>query len=360
MIDLDEIGESIQRIIEGPNRRYNPTDAEYADSLADDGKADRPRGAPADPFANAVSFADLDRQTFRPPAYLVDKTVPLGGITLCSGAPKIGKSYLALGIGLAVAQGGPALGALTVEKPGSVLVISLDDTSHARAQERARAINRGRPLPANMLLHTRPNLGRGEDAQRALASYLGAHPDTRLVVIDTLEHLRGDRRPTESAYTADVRFMATLRVLLPANPDTSFLCLAHIRKERADDALQAVSGTYGVTGGADAVIVITGHRHAPGRAVEIINRDDEGAEYALRFTSHGLIYTDDDPHDPALFMSADDARVYRTLRDFGDGGATAVELSGVLAGIKNIGNRLSRLVQHNAARRSSRGRYVAL
>src|SRR5262245_11815664 len=70
--------------------------------------------ANADPFAAAVSFADLDLQTFRPPAYLVERTVPLGGMTLLSGPPKIGKSHFALGVGLAVAQDGTAFGQLAV------------------------------------------------------------------------------------------------------------------------------------------------------------------------------------------------------------------------------------------------------
>jgi hypothetical protein len=71
----------------------------------------------------------------------------------------------------------------------------------------------------------------------------------------------------------------------------------------------------------------------------------------------GLIYTDDDPHDPALFMSTDDARVYRALKNYGSNGTTAVELDAVLIGVKDIGNRL---VQHGAARRAARGKYVAL
>jgi hypothetical protein len=32
----------------------------------------------------------------------------------------------------------------------------------------------------------------------------------------------------------------------------------------------------------------------------------------------------------------------------------------VLFGVKNIGNRLARLVKHDAARRAARGKYVAL
>jgi AAA domain len=319
-----------------------------------------PGKAEADPFADAITFADLDKMTFRPQSYLVPHLIVRGGVVLGAGPPKIGKSFLALGIGLAVAQGGVALGALQVTQPGPVLFISLDDTSTARAQDRARMINGGEPLPALMTLHTKHNLGRGEQARDVLARYLRTRGrGTVLLVIDTLSHLRGDRGHTEGVYDADVRFMTLIRTLVPDNPDTTFWGLAHIRKQAADDGLQAVSGTYGITGGADSVITMTGNRHAPGRALEVINRDDAGGEYALRFTDHGLIFTDDDPHDPALFMSRDDAAVYRALVGC-DGPATAGDLAAMLPELSKIGDRLARLVQHNAARRVRRGTYEAL
>jgi hypothetical protein len=57
-----------------------------------------------DPFAKAINFAELDGMNFPAPSYLVDKILPRGGITLLAGPPKIGKSYLALGVALVVAQ----------------------------------------------------------------------------------------------------------------------------------------------------------------------------------------------------------------------------------------------------------------
>ena len=314
--------------------------------------------AAADPFAAAVDLADLDKQTFPPATYLVDKILPRGGITLLAGPPKIGKSYLALGVGLAVRQRTTALGRLTTDATGEVLFISLDDQNPARAQQRARQINRGQPLPRGFLLHTAPNLGRGERARDAIRRYLEQHPQTRLIIIDTLTHLRGDRRSTESVYDADVRFMATLRTLLDGDRYT-ILCLTHVRKEGADDGVMATSGTYGVTGGADSLIVLTGNRHAAGRAIEVVSRDDEGCELALTFTEHGLIVTDEDPHDPALFLVPDDARVYRALREFGEGGGTAIELTGALGGGTRIGDRLARMARHGVIRRLGRGRYAA-
>ena len=68
--------------------------------------------------------------------------------------------------------------------------------------------------------------------------------------------------------------MGIIRTLVPDNPDTTFWGLTHTRKLAADDGVQAVTGTYGITGGADSVITMTGNWFAPGRLIEVIGRDD--------------------------------------------------------------------------------------
>ena len=69
--------------------------------------------------------------------------------------------------------------------------------------------------------------------------------------------------------------------------------------------------------------------------------------------------TDDDPHDPALLMSADDARVYRALAGQ-TSAVTATDLAPMLPGVTKIGDRLTRLVKHGAAKRVRRGEYEAV
>ena len=65
------------------------------------------------------------------------------GSSLIVGSPKIGKSWFVLGCGLEVAEGGKALGALSVgQRP--VLYLALED-GHRRLQERCRILRR--PIP---------------------------------------------------------------------------------------------------------------------------------------------------------------------------------------------------------------------
>jgi len=80
-------------------------------------------GAPERTSWTAAELRDLK---FPEPRWAVPGIIP-EGVTLLGGAPKIGKSWLALGLSLAIASGGKALGSVEVE-PGAVLYLALEDT----------------------------------------------------------------------------------------------------------------------------------------------------------------------------------------------------------------------------------------
>jgi hypothetical protein len=310
-------------------------------------------------WSSALRGDELDAAEFPPLEFLVNGVLVAGSLTLLAGPPKAGKSMLALDLALAVAGGAKALGALPVSRSGEVLLVSLDDQSQARQQRRIRSILRGEPIPTAFTLHTEPNLGRGSRAAAALGEYLDANPSTVLVVVDTLEHLRGLTSPGESAYSADVRMLSELRRVVAAHPTVTLLALVHTRKTsgEADDAISAVSGTHGVTGGADAVLVLTGQRGAPMRALDVVSRDGEDRRLVVRWTTDGgLALADDDPDDPAVTLTPDDARVYRAVADMGCQ-VSASDLNHL--GMPKVGNRLLSLSQRGFLTKTGRGSYRA-
>jgi hypothetical protein len=92
------------------------------------------------------------------------------GLNLFAGGPKIGKSWLALGLGVAVASGGRALGSIPVDR-GDVLYLALEDTPR-RLQSRLRSVLQGQPAPdgLNFATEWRPMPeGGGDDLDAALA-----------------------------------------------------------------------------------------------------------------------------------------------------------------------------------------------
>jgi RecA-family ATPase len=75
-------------------------------------------------LATLRTGAWLDAQVFPPLSYAVPGLIPKGSVLLV-GAPQIGKSWLVLGVGLAAASGGKALGLDIPKRP--VLYLALED-----------------------------------------------------------------------------------------------------------------------------------------------------------------------------------------------------------------------------------------
>ena len=137
---------------------------------------------------NPTPLTYLDGETLMstvlpPIRFVVDKLLPQG-LHILAGAPKVGKSWLALWLCLCVAKGEPIWNFLTTK--GSVLYLCLED-SYSRIQNRLLDITDD--APANLCFATMSEkLHSGLVEQ--IEGFLGAHPDTVLVVIDTLQRIR--------------------------------------------------------------------------------------------------------------------------------------------------------------------------
>jgi len=107
-------------------------------------------------LATLRTGAWLDAQVFPPLSYVVPGLVPEGSVLLV-GAPKIGKSWLVLAVGLAAASGGKALGLDVSKRP--VLYLALEDGDR-RLQDRCRRLLADDPIPAEFQYLTRIEPGR--------------------------------------------------------------------------------------------------------------------------------------------------------------------------------------------------------
>jgi hypothetical protein len=108
-----------------------------------------------------------------------------------------------------------------------------------------------------------------------------SHPDRRLIWIDTLAKLRPLANRNEQAYAADYRAIEGLQKLA-GEYQVGIVLNHHLRKAASeDDAFDDVSGTLGLTGAADTIIVMK--RHAGMVKVFVRGRDIEEAEFAAEF-----------------------------------------------------------------------------
>ena len=122
---------------------------------------------------------------YEPLSFLVEDLLPQG-LHLLAGAPKIGKSWLALWLCLRVAQGEPLWNFAT--KPCEVLYLCLED-SFQRIQSRLLDLTEDAPATLHFAVMSE-QLHDGLLEQ--MEQFLRDHPATGLVVIDTIGPFQAD------------------------------------------------------------------------------------------------------------------------------------------------------------------------
>ena len=189
------------------------------------------------------------------------------GTYLFVGAPKVGKSFMMAQIAYHVSSGTP-MWQHAVRK-GTVLYLALED-DYRRLQERMYRMFGTETTPDLFFSVASSSLGEGLLEQ--LGAFLAEHPDTSLVIIDTLQKVREAESDTYS-YARDYDVIAALK----AFSDRTGICLLlvhHTRKQKADDSFDRISGTNGLLGAADGAFIMYKSRRSDNEAtIEISGRD---------------------------------------------------------------------------------------
>ena len=208
------------------------------------------------------------------PSFVVDGLIPTG-LTLFCGSQKIGKSWLMLKLCLCVSQGIPLWDMPTRE--GDVLYLCLEDT-FCRIQDRLFRLTD----EASGRLHfavASDKLSDGLIVQ--LEDYLKEYPDSRLIVIDTLQKIRTASK--DNAYASDYGDISLIKDFADRH-SLAVIVVHHIRKQNDSDVFNKVSGTTGLTGSADATFVLEKESCASDTAkLYVTGRDTPYQEFTLRF-----------------------------------------------------------------------------
>ena len=208
----------------------------------------------------------------KPLNFVVD-TLLSQGLHILAGSPKVGKSWLALWLSVMVAKGESVWGMPV--KQGTTLYLCLEDST-LRIQNRLFEITED--APANVHFTTQSDiLGKGLEEQ--LRTFLAEHPDTVLVIIDTLQMIRGTNY--DNTYANDYRDLSTLKRIADAH-GIAILLIHHLRKETADDVFSRISGTTAISGAVDSSFTLVEERRGSGKAkLSCIGRDIEYRELSL-------------------------------------------------------------------------------
>ena len=234
-------------------------------------------------YLPTISMSELYQNVYqgRPP--IIDGLL-YPGTYLFAGAPKVGKSFLMAQLAYHVSMGLPLWG-YPVHK-GTVLYLALED-DHRRLQGRLyRMFGMDGTNDLLFAIHAK-QLGVGLEGQ--LKMFVREHPDTKLIIIDTLQKVReagGDKY----SYANDYEVVGTLKRLA----DDCGICLLlvhHTRKQQADDKFDMISGTNGLLGAADGAFLLQKEKRTDGSAIlDVAGRDQQDQRMYLTKDRERLVW----------------------------------------------------------------------
>ena len=296
-------------------------------------------------YLKTVSMTELYENVYQSKPPLIDGLL-YPGTYIFAGAPKLGKSFLMAQLAYHISTGTP-LWNYTVRK-GTVLYLALED-DYRRLQERLYRMFGAESTDNLYFSVSASQLGNGLDEQ--LQGFITEHPDTKLIIIDTLQKVRevgGDKY----SYASDYEIINRIKKFTDCH-GICVLLVHHTRKQTAEDKFDMISGTTGLLGAADGGFVLQKEKRTSNAAtLEVSGRDQPDQKIYLNRNPETLLWDLDrvetelwkEPPEPLLemvaeFITADNAEWY----------GTPTELVAVL-GVDMKANALSMKLNINAGR----------
>ena len=233
------------------------------------------------------------------------------GLSILAGSPKVGKSWLVLDWCVRVANG-ENIWNLHTQK-GTVLYISLEDDEN-RLQNRLLSITD--EVPEN--IHFATSCSTLEEYfEEQIKNFVSEHKDTVLIAVDTLQLIRSGK--AEQNYASDYSEIQKLKKIAD-ELQISFLAVHHLRKQSDNDPVNEISGTNGIAGCADAVLILKKSRRTQGNAVlYCTGRDIEDREIELSFSKEECTWKmmSDSAENPNMLLPDELNKLIEMMKDKG-------------------------------------------
>jgi RecA-family ATPase len=308
---------------------------------------------------------ELQAKTFAPIEWIVPNLIP-EGLTLVLGAPKVGKSWFILDTALRVAAGISWMGEHIEARP--VLHITPED-SERRLQDRTRHLGI-ETFPAHW--HAVTRMGQ-YNLTNYVEAFLNKIPDDSpppLVIADTYARVRPGRVPNESSYDYDYRVGVYMKAIADQRPGMGLAVVHHDRKAGSADFVDDVSGTNGLAGSMDTLMVVRRERTSDQGTFLVTGRDVEEGMYAATFDAgkwslYGDTWEEASAEAHRAVLAAESAHVgdrMRALVEYVNGrpeGTTSADVENALPEIADQARRyLARAAGTGLIDRATRGIYL--
>ena len=226
-------------------------------------------------YLNTISMTELYQTQYKSMPPIIEGLLYAGAYIL-AGAPKIGKSFLVAQIAYHISTG-KKLWEYEVHQ-GTVLYLALED-DFQRIQSRMFKMYGVDDTPNLHFAIAAGKIGNGLDEQ--LGNFVREHPDTKLIVIDTMQKIREVGGEAYS-YASDYEIIGRLKEFA----DRSGICVLtvhHTRKQPVGDAFEMISGTTGLLGCADGSLLMQKKRRTGLEAtIDVVGRDQQDQILYLR------------------------------------------------------------------------------
>lgn len=211
----------------------------------------------------------------KPIEYCVDGLISQGLFVL-AGAPKVGKSWLALDMCLSIAKGEKVLGKETL--CGHAVYLSLED-SLIRLQNRLYELTDEPSDNLNFAIMAESiSNGLPEQIEYCRKRF----DDLKIVFIDTLQMVRNE---SESSYGSDYKELSVLKSLAD-KLGIAIVLVHHTRKCSDGDPFNMISGSTGLSGCVDGSMVLIESKRGSRKAkLYCVGRDIENQEINVVFES---------------------------------------------------------------------------
>ena len=212
---------------------------------------------------------------YKPIEFVVDNLLAQG-LYILAGAPKVGKSWLALDMCLSIAKGEKVLGQQTTQ--GTALYLCLED-SYVRIQNRLYEIT---DEPAERLYFVIMSEAIGNGLEEQITDFKNEHYDLKVVFIDTLQKVRNE---SESGYGTDYKELSVMKALAD-KLEITIVVVHHTRKCADSDPFNMISGSTGLSGCVDgSMVLIESKRGSRTAKLHCVGRDIENQEINVVFES---------------------------------------------------------------------------
>ena len=271
---------------------------------------------------NVVTGEELLNKPLQEIEFVVENLIPKG-LHILAGAPKVGKSWLALWLSLMVSKGEDVWGNKVTQ--GTTLYLCFED-NEIRIQNRLFEITDDAP---NSVCFCTEQAKLETDLEERIRNFVSGHSDTNLIIIDTLQTIR--KANVDSSYSNDYSDLLPLKKLA-YELNIAIILIHHLRKQKDSDKFNEISGSTGLQGVVDTMYVLSSDdKRSEKSTLYCIGRDIEKREIELERSEENIwIKINDSFNNPTFHFSDLLKTMVKFIKDKNSFCGTPTELSALL------------------------------